>query len=294
LRDVRVARLVVVVTVVALAGLAATASARADFAVIPAGAAQPGSDPAHATPLETLLSKLATTIAGRDDVAVRCYSLSGWQNAIAGFDAPGEIGGFVYTPATGLDGTFAADALVAHLSPYVCDALEEFASAVAKPTKCPTVHPVAKTVTRLVTVKKRVKGKLVARKVKRTRTITVQELGTPAPCEPDVGTSLGTANERYTYALLAFAHESTHLRQDTIGSAPLSEADAEGQANCTGLQWVPWVAQQLGDTADDGQTLATWYFNRFFGTQYFPAEYVPSDCHADGPLDLTPGDGVWP
>lgn len=290
----RIGRFGIVLAAIALAGLAATASARADFAVIPAGAAQPGSDPAHASPLEALLSKLATTIAGRDDVAVRCYSLIGWQNAIAGFDVPGEIGGFVYTPSTALDGTYAADATVAHLSPYVCSALQEFATATAKPTKCPTVHPVQKTVTRLVIVKKRINGKLSARKVKRTRTITVQELGTPAPCEPDVGTPLGDANERYVYALLAFAHESTHLRQDTVGSESLASADAEGQANCTGLQWVPWVAQQLGDTADDGQTLASWYFNRFFGTQYFPAEYVPADCHADGPLDLTPGDGVWP
>lgn len=290
----RVARLGVVVAAVALAALAATATARADFAVLPASAAEPGSDPAHTTPLETLLSKLATTIAGRSDVSVRCYSQAAWQNAIAGLSAPGEIGGFVYTPATGADGTFAADAAVAHLSPYVCAALQEFALAAAKPTKCPTVHPVQKTVTRLVTVKKRVKGKLVARKVKRRQTVTVQELGAPAPCQPDVGTPLGSANERYTYAMLTLAHEATHLRQDTIGAASLAQPAAEGQANCSGLQWVPWVAQQLGDTADDGQSLASWYFNRFFSTQYFPAEYVPADCHADGPLDLTPGDGVWP
>jgi hypothetical protein len=95
------------------------------------------------------------------------------------------------------------------------------------------------------------------------------------------------------------AHESIHLLQDVPGVSvaavlPTSETDA----NCYGLQWVPCVAQQFGATPDDALAIAKYAYDvlypRYQGITHNGSPYWSADCHQDGPLDLTPGDGVWP
>lgn len=111
--------------------------------------------------------------------------------------------------------------------------------------------------------------------------------------------SYWTAYDRYAQAIVTLAHESIHMQQLVDGASvdavlPTSETDAE----CYGIQWAPYVAEQLGATPDDGQAIAKWSFDIDYpalqGVTHNNSPYWSADCHQDGPLDLTPGDGVWP
>ena len=107
------------------------------------------------------------------------------------------------------------------------------------------------------------------------------------------------AYEAYATAIRILAHESIHLGGVVVGSRlpnggiggdPLAEA----KADCYGMQWMPYVAQQLGATADDAHAIARFYYaviyTRFVGTQYWSA-----DCKAGGVMDLKlAGPAPWP
>ena len=49
----------------------------------------------------------------------------------------------------------------------------------------------------------------------------------------------------------------------SAGSAPGDFFDplGEAKASCYGMQWMPFVAQQLGATADDAQAIARYYWD---------------------------------
>ena len=240
--------------------------ARADVATIADDGSQPwDGGAAVTTPIEALAGQIASGIAGRP-VSVRCESDTDWaaltEPSFLGFvsflgDRPGDF---------------------AELSPAVCSSLESFALAPAKPTKCARVVRVAKTRVRVV-------------RKRRVRVTTYVAVAQPAgPC---FGGGRLLSSERTfgdTYfstaeALQTLAHESIHLKGDAV----------EAEAECYGMQAVATVAQQLGDTADDGRAIAQYYATLLYPQRQTqsPAYWSP-ECRPGGALDLTPNDGLWP
>ena len=83
-------------------------------------------------------------------------------------------------------------------------------------------------------------------------------------------------------AVHVLTHESVHL------TGVLDEALTE----CRAMQRDAVVAQRLGATAEQGRVLAERYASAVY--PLMPSDYTSRDCVKDGPLDKTPGDGVWP
>ena len=84
------------------------------------------------------------------------------------------------------------------------------------------------------------------------------------------------------HALHTLAHESWHLEGVEI----------ESTAECYALQTTAFVAQQLGAAPGEAEASA-----RVVATQIYPRmpeDYVTSDCHDGGALDLHPDSSVWP
>lgn len=252
-----------------VAGVAATlfacgaGAARADVATVP----NDGSDPsaggvAVTSPLESVAGAIASTIAGRT-VSVRCEGDTDWQTlaSSAGFASSNILGFVSFYDAQPVD--------FAELSPDTCRSLEAFAAATVKPTKC------AQTTRRIV------------RKNRRRRVVTSAVLG---PCFVD-GREISRDQsfwDAYFYtasAIQTLVHESQHLKGDPI----------EAEAECYGMQWIAYAAQQLGDTADDAAAIAQYYATRVYPErQTQTPEYWSPECREGGALDLTPNDGNWP
>jgi hypothetical protein len=83
-------------------------------------------------------------------------------------------------------------------------------------------------------------------------------------------------------AVHVLTHESVHLAGDT------NEASTE----CRAMQLDARTAVRLGATPAQGVALAQRYWTEVYPRM--PADYVTGGCRPDGPLDLTPDDGVWP
>ena len=255
----------VVAGVAAVVFACAAGAARADVAVVPNDGSTPFDGGAEVTsPLEAAAGAIASHIAGRP-VSVRCEADADWATLAgnAGYQ-PSQILGYV----TFLNGG-AGD--VAELSSDICRSLQTFAAATTKPTKCQVA-------TRVVVRIRR----------KRTYSSVLQPF---APCFVN-GAQLNPTDQpfwnQYFYvaeALQTLAHESIHLQGDPV------EADAE----CYGMQWVAYAAQQLGDTPDDAAAIAQYYATRLYPTRQSqsPAYWSP-ECRPNGKLDLTPGDNAWP
>lgn len=77
-------------------------------------------------------------------------------------------------------------------------------------------------------------------------------------------------------------HEAAHL------AGIRNEADAE----CLALQHDILVMQQLGADAATAQRHAAQYRQRVYPR--LTGSYRSNECVADGALDRTPGDGIWP
>ena len=238
-------------------------------------AATARADVAVTGPIEETIGSIASAIAGRD-VSVRCETDADWaQLAVGEGFEPMSILGFV-----SFSGGRPAD--YAELRPDVCDELETFAGAGAKPTKC---TPPAKTVrTRVVKV---VRGRHVVNYVTQ---VVRAEAAQPVPCFAGGREQISSAPfwNGYFYvaqSLQTLVHESIHLKGDLV----------EAEAECYGMQWLAYAAQQLGDTADDAAAIAQYYVTRLYPQRrtQSPA-YWSSECRANGRLDLTPNDGVWP
>ncbi|HET7567964.1 MAG TPA: hypothetical protein VFJ91_08235 [Gaiellaceae bacterium] len=322
-------RRLAVVLVVLAAGLAAPA-AFADTPTIPATAPTPGTDAGHGTPLEVLASRIASHIAGRT-VSVRCWEELYWDAlADAGEFDPDRVLGFVLTRSDPETGLFAETATDAELSPAVCEALQTFAQASVKPTKCrPTVVSyvptrVKQVVTRYRLVHRHGKTTKVPYRVTVTKTVTkrVESPGPPTPCfsggQPtaenrvcnDDGVCYSAATtdvagdywrdySGYATAILALAHEPIHLWQAQAGAAVPPDSLVETQAECYGLQWMPWVATELGATADDAQSIADFTWKLLYpmraGSDDPALPYWSAGCAPGGELDIRPaGATAWP
>jgi hypothetical protein len=218
------------------------------------------------TPLEAAAGAIASHVAGRP-VSIRCEGDAEWPGL-----ADSNVLGFV----SFWSGRGPVD--FAELSPDVCRSLQSFAQAPTKPTKCTTVTHVKRTVV------KRMRTRVV-------RTVAYTTVTNPAaPCFANGRELTHDAPfwNSYFYtaeALQTLVHEAVHLKGDPV----------EAEAECFGMQWVSYAAQQLGDTADDGNAIAQWYATRLYPQRQTEApDYWSPECKPGGALDLTPADGVFP
>jgi hypothetical protein len=304
--------------VAALGALAVAAAqpARSDTAPIADSPDLPWTNPDHQSSVEVLASRIASAIAHRD-VAVRCEGDTDWRALVArqrgdpnaelgfvgvGFDASGQLTSLA--TATELSGQ------------RVCLPLKRFAVAATKPTKCRTAELGLVTVTvpkrmrvkRTVVVggRRRVASVWVTRPVA-TQVVKMLPSSEPSPCYPGtgrvqlVGATFWDDYESYVIAIETLAHEAVHLGgvvglQFSNGRS-VGDPLAEAKAQCYGMQWMAFAAEQLGDTPDDAQALATYYWDRIYphyegllGGRYWSAE-----CRPGGALDMRPpGDAAWP
>jgi len=322
-RSARTAALALLLGLVAAAAGLDAAAARADTAVIPAGAPDPWTDPSHQGALERFASNVASTIAGRQ-VSVRCEDQATWtalnpsqdESNVVGFVAkpPHSTATTVtrwhyvwrwhvvhkkrtryrakvsYTVVLTHADTFVKSATTIELSPTVCLPLQQFGEASSKPTRCQpgTEVPVPCFV-----------GSPTS--------------AAPGICQDDALTvcyatatdwsqTFYTAYGSYAQALLALAHESIHLQQAVAGAVVPADSLVESQAECSGMQWTARVAEQFGDSPDDAQTIAAFFWliaypNEARATDSYSLAhpYWSADCKPGGPLDARPaGSTVWP
>ncbi len=299
------------------------AVASADTVTLPPGSGLPWTDPQHHGPLEQLAGRIATRIAGRP-VTIRCEGDTDWLKLTTerGVDPAAELG-YVGVDVFSRDGrvTSVVPASFAELSTSTCAALQAFALADPKPTTCQPPVSVASTVLRPKRVATRVKvdrgpdlkrpGKrrTVTRTVWKTvqvpTTVTDQQPGPSVPCyvgglagsAPQFAVEQSRASLRAyrdtTEAILTLAHEAVHLGGAVGGTTtsgllygdPLAEARAE----CSGMQWLSYVAQQLGASADDAVAIAQLQARWRYPQRNAPGghdEYWSADCVAGGALDI--------
>ena len=308
------------------------AVARADTVTLPPGTGLPWTNPQHQGPLEQLAGRIATHIAGRP-VTVRCEGDTDWLKLTTerGID-PGTELGYVGVEVFSRGDRIAnvVTASFTELSPGTCAALQAFALADPKPTTCQPPVTETSTVLRPRRVATRIKVDLgpdpkhpgKRRTVTRTAwktvqvptTVTSQQPGPSVPCY--VGGLTGSAPrfaveqskaslrayQDTTEAILTLAHEAVHLGGAIGGTTTtgLSYGDplAEARAECSGMQWMAYVAQQLGGSAADAVAIAQLQARWLYPLRNEPGghdEYWSADCVADGALDIrTDRTAPWP
>jgi hypothetical protein len=90
---------------------------------------------------------------------------------------------------------------------------------------------------------------------------------------------------RITMALAVVAHESYHV----LGYSN------EAQVECYGLQSVWFVANKLGASIDEAQSLASLYATRMYATRRTTSpEYWSPECRDGGKYDLRRSLARWP
>ena len=279
-------------SLVLVAGAFAPVVAHGDSAPIPASAALPGSDPSHQTPLELLASQIASHISGRQ-VSVSCLDPSDWTTLVTGQGGnPAGESGFVSTQWNGSTGELVSLSSVAELSADICLPLQQFATATAKPTKCLSAGGA-----RLAGIRRaRTHG------AKAAMPATV-----PVPCYLGAGKTAAPMTPAYwqnyenvAIAILTLAHESIHLSGIVGGTLSnglaVGDPQAEAKADCYGMQWMPYVAEQLGDTPDDAQAIARYFWDKVYPLDLtLDPAYWSAQCVPGGALDLhLPGATAWP
>ena len=83
-------------------------------------------------------------------------------------------------------------------------------------------------------------------------------------------------------AVHVLTHEAMHL------AGHYGEAEAE----CLAMQHDSEMAQLLGATPENAEALARSFWVNVYPRM--PGDYVSAGCTADGPLDESPGDQLWP
>jgi len=290
-----------ILALAAVLALLAAPAVQADTAPIANTPDLPWTNPDHQSNLEQLLGPIASHIAGRD-VTVRCEGDTDWVTLVqqGGGDPSSELGyvrGTLYNSVTGklvslptfteLDGS------------RVCLPLKQFASATTKPTKCAATTTVPATFART-----RMQGRTVLRVVRPAHVVT----GATQPCYLGNGKSTAPMTPAFwatyavdAWAILTLAHESVHLSGVVGGTLSnglaVGDQQAEAKADCYGMQWMPYVAEQLGDTPDDAQAIAQYFWDVVYPTirtSPFP-QYWSADCTPGGAMDIRPaGSTAWP
>lgn len=310
--------------VAALAAVTAFAfapAARADTVPFVSDGAQPWASGATVlSPLESHASALARTISGNPGAEVRCEDEAGWQSLSGTYNITPTTLGFVL------------QSRLIELKPTVCDYLQRFALATTKPTKCHGVKKIAETVyeaqtvpvtvTKQVevkvpvitirTVKVIVKGKQRTKKVKVTvwktvtKTVTEQTTkteqvprqverevaGPDIPCYAPAGhaavAGLPDSYWRDYYSFVISLHTLSH---EIWHTAPIFD---EAITDCRAMQRMRDLAMAFGASADDAASIALYDWTRIYPAQKDRGPYWSADCRENGPLDLSPNDGIWP
>ncbi len=289
------------IAVLGLTVTAATVSASADTAPVVDSPDLPWTNPTHESELELLLSTIASQIA-KKDVTIRCEGATDWRKLVTerGGDPDSELG-YVGVDFSRRTGELRSLSNFAELTgETVCLPLKRFAVAATKPTKC--------VVTRLkkstVYVQKVVQGAS-----KRVPTIVMTKVKSP-PSRCYLGNKLiarampdayWDAYWNYSNAILTLAHEAIHLGGVVgvrFGNGVVGgDRDSEAKANCYGMQWMSFVAQQLGAAPDDAQAIAVFYWDIIYPGYKTSAynNYWSADCRPGGSLDIRPaGKTAWP
>lgn len=293
--------LLATVLVVGLATVATTVSASADTAPVADSPDLPWTNPTHETALELHLSKIASQIAEKE-VTVRCEGDTDWRALVAqhGGDPDAELGyvGVDFSRRTGVLRSLSS--FTELRGEAVCLPLKKFAVAATKPTKCVVTRYKEST----VYVQKRVGGTM-----KRVPTVVVTKVKDP-PGRCYLGnlrvarkmpTSYWDAYWDYSTAILTLAHEAIHLG-GMVGArfgngVVAGDPEHEAKANCFGMQWMSFVAQQLGAAPDDAQAIALFYWDVIYPDYKDSAysDYWSADCRPGGPMDIRPaGKTSWP
>jgi hypothetical protein len=97
-----------------------------------------------------------------------------------------------------------------------------------------------------------------------------------------LGGGCGPEGDRLAMAVDVVTHEAIHL----TGSID------EGETECRSLQTMARTARRLGATPAQAQALAVYELDTNY--QLMPDRYRAPGCADGGPLDLRPGDPVWP
>ena len=272
--------------------------AAADTAPLPSSPDLPWTDPAHGSPLELLASQIASHIAGRP-VAIHCEGDTDWGTLVRqrGGDPDAESG-FVGTSWNSATGQLVGLSSYAELSAAVCLPLDTFAQATTKPTKC--LIPSSTVVSARAGTRARAQ-RLTTQRTKRG----AERLG---PCSLGDGKTatrmpawFWSSYESFAVAIQTLAHESIHLGGVVGGrlsnGLPVGDQQAEAKADCYGLQQMQYVAEQLGDTPDDAQAIAGYFWDKVYprakSSSY--SQYWSPDCRPGGALDIRPpGSTIWP
>jgi hypothetical protein len=180
---------------------------------------------------------------------------------------------------------------VAHLAPMVCGPLQDFATTAAKQTEC-------RPLTTGTTAKRVRNGKKWV-----VRHVSATVHGPLQPCYATNGelnsfdSSYWETYEDIAQAVLTLTHESIHLGGvvgGIVDGQPVGDQQAEAKAECDGMQWLPWAAEQLGAAPADAQAMARYALDidypKYQGTAYWSA-----DCRPGGALDgRTDQSRPWP
>jgi hypothetical protein len=112
------------------------------------------------------------------------------------------------------------------------------------------------------------------------------------------GRSYWIAYSQYSVAILVLAHEAIHTQQAVAGRPGTASDLIETQADCSGMQWMRWVAEQLGASSDDGEAIANFFWHVEYpqaALQRTSRPYWSADCHPGGKLDIRAADATaWP
>jgi hypothetical protein len=183
-------------------------------------------------------------------------------------------------------GRYATTATLIQLTSTVCGPLQRFALAAQKPTRC--LDPERNTFLPC----------FIGVKVARGSGVPAVCLSTA--CYSVVASRPGYWSEygRYSFAILTLAHEAIHTHQAVAGYLRPGPELVETQAECHGMQWMRWVAEQLGASSDDGQALANYFWLGMYPQQASVAgsrPYWSADCRPGGKLDIRSADATaWP
>jgi hypothetical protein len=298
-------RLATRVAAIAAVVAVAAAPAFADTPALPQTDALPWTDANHLSPLEQLANQVASKIAQRP-VRVYCDGANDWAHLAAeqGFD-PATFSTWVVYWYYSDTRTISRDSDIAHLSTPICRDLWQFGMAAVKPTKCPTVIRQTKSVVSTIRVAKKVRARVkvkgkwktliktihVPKKV--THQVTQEVPGAPAPCYS--GTSLAATAPRnyadYAWALMQLGRDSIYMHDFRVGVS--IDGPFEVRSNCLGIEEIPEIAVQFGATPDDAHSIASYAYNVIYA-RWAGQPYWSADCRANGPLDTSPGDGIFP
>lgn len=141
--------------------------------------------------------------------------------------------------------------------------------------------------TRTVTkpVRVRVNGKLVWRERPvrtRVRTVEVTTVSVKVRDEPIFATCADWTKKLWAYQ--TFSHETMHLYG----------IDSERDAECYGMQALPWFMARLGVDSAFARDIATDVWNDIYLRRPANSAYVSGECRDGGRLDLVPGSTSWP